>query len=73
MVNQAFRKGVRRGLVMRQYECIHDRPKDGFQEAMTRARDTKLKYLQRAGQSVNYLVRGLFILTVDRKLHVGMV
>ena len=28
--------------------------------------DMKLKYLQRAGQSVNYLVRGLFVLTVDK-------
>ena len=73
MVNQAFRKGVRCGLGMRKYESIHDRLKDGFQEAMTRAKDMKLKYLQRAGQSVNYLVRGLFILAVDKKLHVGMV
>ena len=47
--------------------------KDGFQEAMTRAKDVKLKYLQRAEQSGNYLVRGLFILAVNKKLHVGMV
>ena len=73
MVNQAFWKGVRCGLGMRKYESILGRLKDGFQEAMTRAKDMKLKYLQRAGQSVNYLVRGLFILTVDKKLHVGMV
>ena len=40
---------------------------------MIRAKDMKLKYLQRAGQSVNYLARGLFILNVDKMLHVGMV
>ena len=72
VVNQAFQKGVRRGLGTRKHESIHDRLKDGFQEAMTRAKDMKLKYLQRAGQSVNYLVRGLFILAVDKKLRVGM-
>ena len=73
MVNQAFRNGVRRGLGMRKYESIHDRLKDGFQEAMSRAKDMKLKFLQRAGQSVSYLVRGLFRLAVDKNLHVGMV
>ena len=51
---------------MRKYESIHDRLKDGFREAMTRAKNTKLKYLQRAGQSVNYLVKGLHILPVDK-------
>ena len=64
MVNHAFRKGVRRGLGMKKYEFIHDRLKDSFREAMARAKDMRLKYLQRAGQSVNYFVRGLFILTV---------
>ena len=57
---------------MRKYESIHDRLKDDFKEGMTRAKDMRLKYLRRAEQSVNYLVRGLFILAVDRKLHVGM-
>ena len=51
---------------MRKYESIHDRLKDDFKEAMTRAKDMRLKYLRRAGQSVNYLVRGLFILAVDK-------
>ena len=73
MVNQAIRKDFRCRLRMRKYESIHDRLKDGFQEAMTRAKDMKLKYLQRAGQSVNSLVRGLFILTIDKKLHAGIV
>ena len=66
MVNQAFQKGVRCRLGMRKYESIHDQLRDGFQEAMTRAKDRKLKYFKRAGQSVNYLMRGLFILTVDK-------
>ena len=57
---------------MRKYKSIHDRLNDGFQEAITRAKDMKLNYLQRAGQSVNYIVRGLFMLTVDEKLHVRM-
>ena len=39
VVNQAFRKDVRCGLGMRKDEPIHDRLKDGFQEAMTRAKD----------------------------------
>ena len=72
MVNQAFRMGGRCGLGMRKYESIHDRLKDDFKEATTRAKDMRLKYLRRAGQSVNYLVRGLFILAVDKKFHVGM-
>ena len=54
-------KRVRRGLVMRKYKSSHDRLKDNFKEAMTRAKDMRLKYLRRAGQLVNYLVRGLFI------------
>ena len=70
MVNQAFRKSVSRGLGMRKYKSIHERLKDGFQKAMTRAKDMKLKYLQRAEQSVNYLLRSLFILAVDKMLHV---
>ena len=32
---------VRRGLGMRKYESIHDRLKDNFKEAMTRAKDIR--------------------------------
>ena len=63
--------GVRRGLGMRN-ECIHDRLNDSFQEAMINAKDMKLKYVQRAGKSVIYLVRGLLMLAVDKMLHIGI-
>ena len=42
MVSQAFREGIRRVLGMRKYESIHDKLKDGFREAMTRAKDISL-------------------------------
>ena len=43
MIGQAFRKNVNGGLGLRKYETIHDQLRDGFQEAMTKTRNRKLK------------------------------
>ena len=71
LINSAFRKGVQRGLGLGKFESIRDLVASGFQETAVRAKMLKLKFLQRAAMSINYfLVKGLFILVVDKKLQV---
>ena len=64
-VNAAYRKGIRRGLGMRQRDYIVERI-PGFVEASLKMRILQTKFLKRATESRNELVRGLALLIVRR-------
>ena len=57
MVNQAFRKGIRRGLSMRKRDLIKDRLGSWFIEASERAKREQTLYLSRAIESRSRLVK----------------
>ena len=59
MVNSTFRKGIRRGLGLKQWDSIRDRLGDAFVEATVRTAKLKDEYLHRAFKSQNELVAGL--------------
>ena len=59
MVNSAFRKGIRRGLGLKQWDSIRDRLGDAFVEATVRTAKLKDEYLHRAFKFQNELVAGL--------------
>ena len=56
-VNQAYRKGIRRGLCMRNRESVRDRLGEWFVEAVEKVKKLKTLYIKRALHSVNTLVR----------------
>ena len=63
---------VRRGLGMKKYESVTDCFGDKFKEAEERTRTFKLNFYKCELYSANKLVRGMRILTIDKKLQVGM-
>ena len=71
-INIGLRKGVRKGLGMKKYDSINDRFNGAFQEVEERIRAMKHNYFKKPFYSVNRLVRGMFIVTVDKKLQLGM-
>ena len=64
-VNTAYQKGIRRGLGMRQRDSIAERI-SGFVEASLTMKILEAKFLKRATESRNELVRGLALLIVRR-------
>ena len=64
-VNTAYRKGIRRGLDMRQRDSIVERIPE-FVEASRKMKILQAKFLQWATESRNELVRGLALLIVRR-------
>ena len=56
-VNTAYRKGVRRGLGMRQRDSTAERL-PGYIESAVKMKELQLKFLKRATQSRNGLVKG---------------
>ena len=62
-VNTAYRKGIRRKLGMRQRDSIVERI-PGFVEASLKMKILQTKFLKRATNSRNELVRGLALLIV---------
>ena len=64
-VNTAYQKGIRRGLGMRQRDCIVERIPE-FVEASLKMKILQAKFLKWAIDSRNELVRGLALLIVRR-------
>ena len=62
-INTAYRKGIRRGLGMRQRDSIVERIPD-FVEASLKMKILQTKFLKWAIDSRNELVRGLALLKV---------
>ena len=62
-INTAYRKGIHRGLGMRQRDSIVERLPD-FVEASLKMKILQTKFLKQAIDSRNELVRGLALLTI---------
>ena len=71
-INRGLRRGIRKGLGMKKCDSITDRLEGTFQEAEEMVKILKHNFLKRAFHSANRLVRGILILVVDKKLHLGM-